>query len=135
MSWDHEHRTLTIFRAVVSSGPHEIRVPDDAHHRCTLPPERASALLLHLRSIADIIAQLPDQRTLPDDQMKVGDGVYYDLAVMLDGTWVTRHYDNPADHLRVMDALCVGLIHRVRQLDERAEEIAERTLTVPANGR
>jgi hypothetical protein len=66
--------------------------------------------------IASLIRQLPDQRTLPDDGRRVFDGYGIELSVKVNGTWTKIYYNNPDEHLRIMDAACVGIVTRIENL-------------------
>lgn len=69
-----------------------------------------------LSGIASLVRQLADQKTLPDDGVRVWDGYGVELRAKVDGEWITIAYNNPGSHLRIMDAACVGIVVRIQNL-------------------
>jgi len=63
-----------------------------------------------LDRIAELIKQLPDQKSLPADGVSVWDGGAFFFRYFDGSQWVSLAYNNPSEHNRIMDAACLGVV-------------------------
>ena len=112
VAWDSQRALLTHKEAdlgVPAIDPQQVGEAD----RRSLPK---NGTYLGFNEIATLIRQLPDQKTLPDDGIRVWDGYGVELRTKVNGEWTTVQYHNPDNHRRIMDAACVGVIVRIQNL-------------------
>jgi hypothetical protein len=112
VSWNSQHAILTQKDADFPAPAIDPQQLGEADRR-TLPK---NGTYLGFNEIATLIRQLPDQKTLPDDQVRVWDGYGIELRVKVNGEWTTVEYNNPGSHRRIMDAACVGIVVRIQDL-------------------
>ncbi|MBA3938966.1 MAG: hypothetical protein H0X38_16085 [Planctomycetes bacterium] len=108
LRWEAASRTLTYKTVGFPDMPIDVQKLTAADSRTV-----DQGVALGLDHIAALIIALPDQKTLPDDHVRAFDGGRYELSCTDDGKAITRHYDNPGEHHRLMDVACVGLVARV----------------------
>ncbi len=112
VAWDSQRALLTHKGADLGVPAIDPQQMGDTERR-TLPK---NGTYLGFNEIATLIRQLPDQKTLPDDGIRVWDGYSVELRTKVNGEWIAVQYNNPDNHRRIMDAACVGVVVRIQDL-------------------